>query len=238
MGDDGVIDVDDDLEPDDRAELAKQLRRLNSNIERQFEIIDQQRTLEAKRARRRWYVVLAVVALIAGGNVRVEMVRQQQDRRQCLASNQARREIRESFDLTLRKVERLADGQTRQAAHELRLDVASRLGAALAEQDCPQPRWWTWLPWTTWPARAGALRSTSAAVVGERPPGPVLLGNTVRHGKGAGLRAGPRRVRGVAPGPGAAAAGHPGRERLGRLAPARHDPVRPQPTGPASRATR
>lgn len=149
MGDDAVIDVDEDLEPDDRAELAKQLRRLNSNIERQFEIIDEQRRLEVRRSRRRWYVVLAVVALIMGGNVRVEMVRQQQDHRQCLATNEARREIRESFDLTLGQVQGAVDPGSRAAARELRLEVRARLAEALVEQRCESPRWWAWLPWTT-----------------------------------------------------------------------------------------
>lgn len=147
MGD-KVIDVDEGLGPDDRAELATQLRRLNANIERQFDVIEQQRRLEVIRARRRWYIVLAVAALIAGGNVRVELVRQQQDHRTCLATNQARAEIRTAFDLTLGKVEQLAAPDSKAAAQELRADVGARLGEALQEQDCPAPRWWTWLPWS------------------------------------------------------------------------------------------
>lgn len=145
---DQVDDVDDELGPDDRAELAKQLRRLNANIERQFDVIEAQRRLEAIRARRRWYIVMAVAALIAGGNVRVELVRQQQDHRQCLATNQARAEIRTAFDLTLGKVEQLAAPDSKAAAQELRTDVGARLADALKEQDCPPPRWWAWLPWT------------------------------------------------------------------------------------------
>lgn len=148
MGDQ-VIDVDEDLGPDDRAALTTQLRRLNSNIERQFDVIEQQRRLEAVRGRRRWYAVVAVVVLIAAGNVRLELVQQQQDRRACIASNQARAEIRRSFDLTLSKVEDLAEPGSRAAARHLRLDVHDGLAGALPHQNCPSPQWWAWLPWTT-----------------------------------------------------------------------------------------
>lgn len=124
------------LDPAERATLAEQLRRLNVNIERQFDLIDAQRKAEAKAARRRWFVTMAVAALIVGGNVRLEQVRREQDHDRCEQANTSRAEIRSAFDRTFVVVEKAAPAESKKAARAVGTDVHDQLADALQQSDC------------------------------------------------------------------------------------------------------
>ena len=124
------------LDPAERATLAEQLRRLNVNIERQFDVIEVQRKAEARAARRRWLVTMVVAALIVGGNVRVEQVRREQDRNRCRQANESRAEIRTAFDRTFVVVTKAAPAESKRAARAVGDDVHEQLADALHPSDC------------------------------------------------------------------------------------------------------
>ena len=124
------------LDPAERATLAEQLRRLNVNIERQFDVIEAQRKAEARAARRRWLDTMLVAALIVGGNVRVEQVRREQDRNRCRQANESRAEIRSAFDRTFVVVAKAAPAESKKAAVAVGADVHDQLADALRQSTC------------------------------------------------------------------------------------------------------
>lgn len=141
-----------------REDLTAQLQRLNDNIEKQFGLIDQQRERDRTAARRRWLIVVLVALLIAGGNVRVEMIRNEQrardrsqqeaeakrlavaqteeDRLACVRTNLARREIRSGFDTTLEAVVQIAREDQKEAARLLADQVHEQLAQSLPTRRC------------------------------------------------------------------------------------------------------
>ena len=159
MDEDGEMDGTV-LAPDERLQLAEQLQRLNTNIERQFEVIERQRAAERaadrKANRWRWAVVMVVVCVIMVGNVRVEMVRHEQraadkaaaralaqstieeQRRACQRTNVARSELRRSFDDTLALVVKISPPEAQAKAEALRQSSARQLGVSLRPLDCAQ----------------------------------------------------------------------------------------------------
>lgn len=153
MGDEQAEAGDDLLTPDERASLTEQLARLNANIERQFEVIEQQRQAERAADRRanqrRWAIVMVVVLLIVGGNVRFEWVRREQrqrDNRQdvaaalasCQRTNGARTEIRGAFD-DLTETMALAfegDPEAQRVVLEAGVEQAAKLAERLPPLAC------------------------------------------------------------------------------------------------------
>lgn len=167
MGDEGdtVEPHDDGLGESVTSQIATQMLRLNQNLERQAELIETQRLAdEAQRnkdrisARRRWYVVMAVVLLIAGGNIRVEQVRREGDRRDkttaveqakreaadqaeqelkaCRRTNLSRAEIRASFDQQGEALVSIASPAQRPLAAKLVQETHDRLAASLRSTPC------------------------------------------------------------------------------------------------------
>lgn len=168
MGDEGDETVEpqsDGLGESVTEQIARQMLRLNTNLERQAELIETQRLAdEAQRtkdrvsARRRWYVVMAVVLLIAGGNVRVEQVRREGDRRDdktaevqaqreadaeaaadlaaCRRTNLSRAEIREAFDQQGEALVSIASDEQKAIAAKLVQETHDRLAASLKSSPC------------------------------------------------------------------------------------------------------
>lgn len=159
MPDLGVDEAD--LTPDERANLAVQLARLNDNLETQFEIIASLQLAESKASKRRWRIVMAVVLLIVLGNVRVEQVRRESYRRdkdaaaaankreradeaaaklaQCRRTNLSRSEIRSAFDQqgeALLLTVQGADPKTVAAATALVEQTHEALAASLKSTPC------------------------------------------------------------------------------------------------------
>lgn len=142
------------LEPDERSHLAAQLARLNENIERQFQLIEQQRRAESdadRRAnRRRWAIVGLVASLILVGNIRLEMLRAEQRRHdreqlaeilraQCERSNLARGEIRAAVDGAFAAVVSVAPDDAKSAARAAGDRARADLAKALPVVDCDDP---------------------------------------------------------------------------------------------------
>jgi hypothetical protein len=167
MGDEGEAAVgrDDGMGESVTSQIATQMLRLNQNLERQAELIETQRLAdEAQRtkdrvsARRRWYVVMVVVLLIAGGNVRVEQVRREGDRRDkaslaaqtkreaadqraqdlkaCRRTNLSRAEIRASFDQQGEALVSIASESQRPLAARLVQETHDQLAASLKSTPC------------------------------------------------------------------------------------------------------
>jgi hypothetical protein len=146
--------IDDDL----RGTLATQMARLNDNLERQFGLIEDQQAGERKAARRRWRIVMAVVVLIALGNIRVEQVRRDGDRRDkrtaaaqerkdeaaaaeaklttCRRTNLSRAEIRGAFAQQGEALVSIANEDQKAVAAALVQDTLDRLATTLKSTPC------------------------------------------------------------------------------------------------------
>lgn len=150
-----------------RGQLAAQMERLNDNLEKQFLLIEDQRQADERQrakdrvsARRRWYIVMLVVLLIGLGNVRVEQVRREGDRRDkasaaaqakgdtateratelatCRRTNLSRAEIRGAFDQQGDALVSIANAGQKAVAAKLVQDTHDRLAATLKSKQCTE----------------------------------------------------------------------------------------------------